>query len=150
MPANRQQRAIFNFPVITSSRKASYSKSLRPLNQKPDFRRSKQIERRDQESQKPEGHIEADRVPVGSLWFEKTSSDYFDGARSFFGLLGLQTLHHVDPNDRAKLRQKPVRGETRIEALQRLYYNMLLLREWHGEDIPGKGSHEEMYWKRRA
>jgi len=99
-------------------------------------------------ARRPEGYIEADRVPVGSLWFEKTSNDYFDGARSFFGLLGLQTVHHINPSERAKLRQKPVRGETRIEALQRLYYNMLLLREWHGGDIPRKGWHEEMYWKR--
>jgi len=70
-------------------------------------------------------------VPAGSLWFEPAPNDYFDGARSFLGLLGLYTVRPVDPSDRAKLKQVPEAYETRTAALQRLYYNMMLLREWY-------------------
>ena len=34
-------------------------------------------------------------------------------------------------------------NETRSVALRRLYYNMMLLREWHGGDIPQKGMQEQ-------
>ena len=33
-------------------------------------------------------------------------------------------------------------------ALARLYFNMMLVREWHGGDIPQKGREEEMYVER--
>lgn len=95
-------------------------------------------------SKRPSGHVDADHVPPGSLWFEKTGNDYFDGARSFLSLVGFHTLHHVDPSERAGLKQRPEEGTT---ALQRLYYNMMLLREWHGGDIPRK-EHVEMYLRR--
>jgi subtilisin family serine protease len=96
-------------------------------------------------NRRPPGIGPESRIPPGTLWFEKAGNDYFDGARSFFGLLGFQTWRHVDPSDRAKLRQTPRPGEPRVAALQRLYFNMLLLREWHGGDIPRIGREEEMY-----
>lgn len=98
-------------------------------------------------SKRPPGHMEPENVPAGSLWFEKTGNDYFDGARSFLSLIGLHTLHHVKSTERASLKQRPGEGETRTAALQRLYYNMMLLREWHGGDIPRK-KHEAMYMQR--
>jgi subtilisin family serine protease len=97
---------------------------------------------------RPPGYIDADHIPTGSLWFEKTGNDYFDGARSLFSLFGLQSLRHVDRSDRASLRQRPGKRENERAALQRLYYNMMLLREWHGGDIPRKGKDEDMYWRR--
>jgi subtilisin family serine protease len=99
-------------------------------------------------ARRPKGRINAEDVPPGSLWFEPAPNDYFDGARSFLGLLGLHTVRHVDATDRAKLKQQPKANETRSVALQRLYYNMMLLREWHGGDIPQKGMQEQMYWDR--
>ena len=86
--------------------------------------------------------------PPGSLWFERAPNDYFDGARSFWGILGLQTLRSVPINERAILYQKPRAGETHEQALQRLYFNMTLLHEWHSGDIPKKGSQEKSFWER--
>jgi subtilisin family serine protease len=86
-------------------------------------------------------------VPPNSLWFGKTQDDWFDGARSLFSLLGLQTLHPPERHKRAGLYQRPKDGETRTAAMQRLFYNMMLLREWHGGGIPRK-SDEAMYWQR--
>jgi subtilisin family serine protease len=103
-----------------------------------DFKRAK----------RPPGHMDPDNVPEGSLWFEPAPNDYFDGARSLYGLLGLHTLRYVDPTKRALLKQTARTGETRLAALQRLYYNMMLLREWHGGDIPTKGRDEDLYWRR--
>ncbi|MEA3208394.1 MAG: hypothetical protein QOE70_1451 [Chthoniobacter sp.] len=99
-------------------------------------------------SKRPEGWMKVSEVPPGSLWFGKAPNDYFDGARSFWGILGLQTLQPVPLSQRAILRQERHAGETRTDALQRLYFNMMLLREWHGGDIPQKGRQEEMYSER--
>jgi hypothetical protein len=93
------------------------------------------------------GYFTPQNVPKGSLWFEKTSNDYFDGARSFMSLLGLQTLHHVAITDRANLKQRPNKTKNQAVALQRLYYNMMLLCKWHGGSIPRK-EEESIYWRR--
>jgi subtilisin family serine protease len=98
-------------------------------------------------ARRPPGYYTPENVPKGSLWFEETGNDYFDGARSFFSLFGFQTRHHVAPTDRAGLRQRPARGERENVALQRLYYNMMLLRKWHGGGIPRK-EEECAYWLR--
>jgi hypothetical protein len=96
---------------------------------------------------KPVGNFTPENLPKGSLWFGKTGNDYFDGARSFLSLLGLQAIHHVPINARALLKQRPSKTENQLAALQRLYYNMMLLREWHGGSIPRKRE-EDIYWQR--
>src|SRR5439155_1750283 len=98
-------------------------------------------------AKRPPGYFTPQNVPKGSLWFEKTGNDYFDGARSFLSLFGLQTLHHVAITDRADLKQRPNKTENQVVALQRLYYNMMLLRKWHGGSIPRK-EEESIYWRR--
>jgi subtilisin family serine protease len=96
----------------------------------------------------PDGRLADDQVPPDSLWWAKAPNDYFDGERSFLGILGLQAPGRVPISQRAMLRQTPVAGESRTDSLQRLYYNMMLLREWHGGDTPRKGREEEMYCER--
>ena len=59
----------------------------------------------------------------------------------------LQTLHHVAITDRANLKQRPNKTENQAVALQRLYYNMMLLCKWHGGSIPRK-EEESIYWRR--
>jgi len=86
-------------------------------------------------------------VPPNSLWFGMTQPDWFDGARSFFSLLGLHTLHPPERHQRARLYQRFRDGETRTAAMQRLFYNMMMLREWHGGDIP-RDTDETKYWQR--
>jgi subtilisin family serine protease len=86
-------------------------------------------------------------VPPNSLWFGMTQPDWFDGARSFFSLLGLHTLDPPEPHQRARLYQRFRDGETRAAAMQRLFYNMMMLREWHGGDIP-RDTDETRYWQR--
>jgi hypothetical protein len=86
--------------------------------------------------------------PPGSLWFSKAPNDYFDGGRSFWAILGLQTHKSVPINQRAILYQKPLVSNTRTAALGRLYFNMMLLDEWHHGDIPRKGTQEKVYWER--
>lgn len=85
--------------------------------------------------------------PPGSLYFDITRDDYFDGARSALSFFGLQTLKHVRLRDRAELWQQPLPKETREDALTRLYYNLGLLREWHGGDLPEKRD-QARYWER--
>ncbi|HEV7405564.1 MAG TPA: hypothetical protein VGO11_21645 [Chthoniobacteraceae bacterium] len=96
-------------------------------------------------SRRPPGRLTADQVPPGSLWWDKAPNDYFDGERSFLGLLGLQMPGRVPFEKRATLRQTPVAGESRTASLQRLYFNMYLLREWHGGDTPTNDWQEKMY-----
>jgi hypothetical protein len=98
-------------------------------------------------AKRPPGYFTPENVPKGSLWFEKTANDYFDGARSLLSLLGFQTLHHVAITDRANLKQRPSKTENQALALQRLYYNMMLLCKWHGGSIPRK-EEESTYWRR--
>jgi hypothetical protein len=43
--------------------------------------------------------------------------------------------------------QRPNKTESQVVALQRLYYNMMLLRKWHGGSIPRK-EEESIYWCR--
>lgn len=95
-------------------------------------------------ARRPPGRVEAEHVPEGSLWFERAGRDYFDGARSALSVLGLHTLRQVPTEERAGLKQKP---ETETTEMQRLYFNMMLLREWHGGDIPQK-KHVQMYLRR--
>lgn len=97
------------------------------------------------QSQRPPGRLTKEQVPPRSLWFEKSPNDYYDGARSFLGLLGLNSPVHVPLECRAILRQTPAPHESRVDALQRLYFNMALLREWHDGKIPRKGREEEAY-----
>ena len=99
-------------------------------------------------SRRPKSAGKLPESPAGSLWFGKAPNDYFDGARSFRALFGLQTLQSVPINQRAILYQKPRAGETRTGAIERLYFNMMLLHEWHSGDIPQKGEQEKMYWER--
>ena len=98
-------------------------------------------------SQRPGPRNKPPEAPPGSLWFEKAPNDYFDGARSFRGIFGWQTLQSVPINDRAILSQRLRTRETRPEALERLYFNMMLLHEWHNGDIPRK-EERAMYWER--
>jgi subtilisin family serine protease len=98
-------------------------------------------------STRPAGYFTPDNVPKGSLWFEKAGNDYFDGARSLLSLFGFQTRQHVPLTYRADLKQRPTPQEDQRVALQRLYYNMALLRKWHGGGIPRK-SEESAYWQR--
>lgn len=99
-------------------------------------------------SRRPPGHLTEEQVPPGSLWWDKAPNDYFDGERSFLGILGLQAAGRVPLSERAILRQTPVAGESRTDSLQRLYFNMYLLRQWHGGDTPRKGWQEEIYSER--
>lgn len=94
----------------------------------------------------------------GSLYFEKAPNDYFDGARSVWGLLGLQRGRNVPIASRATLRQGKTPAGTPTLAMQRLYYNLLLLQDWHRGAVPRKDEHkngkasrpheETVYWER--
>ena len=98
-------------------------------------------------SRRPKSADKLPEPPAGSLWFGKAPNDYFDGARSFRALFGLQTLQSVPINQRAILWQKTRPGDTRADSLERLYFNMMLLHEWHNGDIPRK-EERGMYWER--
>lgn len=98
-------------------------------------------------SQRPGSRNEPSEAAPGSLWFERAPNDYFDGARSFRGIFGLQTLRSVDINHRAVLSQRARSHETRPKALERLYFNMLLLEKWHHGAIPRRDERED-YWAR--
>lgn len=87
-------------------------------------------------------------VPKGSLYFEQAGNDYFDGARSFWSVFGLHSIRHVKPHERARLEQQPLAGKGRAAELGQLYYNMMLLREWHGGDTPNGKRHARIYKKR--
>ena len=74
-----------------------------------------------------------------SLYFDPkwpAPHDFFDGVRSLPGLFGLRLGHAVPGEDRAQLKQNKTPGNTRDEAMQRLYYNMLLLQKWHAGGLP--------------
>ncbi|MEO6788725.1 MAG: hypothetical protein ABI318_21595, partial [Chthoniobacteraceae bacterium] len=99
------------------------------------------------------------RIPAdGSLYFDRAPNDYFDGGRSLLGLLGLQKGRNVPIGRRAILRQGTTPANTPTAAMQRLYYNLLLLRDWHNGAVPMKDErgkdgkfrpHEEtLYWER--
>lgn len=96
-------------------------------------------------AKRPPGRL--DVLPPGSLWFIKAPNDYMDGARSFFGLIGWQKPGYVHLRDRLRLYQRPLVDKSRVAALERLYYNMMLLREWHGGDIP-RNRDQAMYCAR--
>jgi hypothetical protein len=53
------------------------------------------------------------------------------------------------PKYRADLDQKPAAGESREQALARVYYNVLLLRKWHFGGLPHKG-YDELKLRRQA
>ncbi|MEQ1858999.1 MAG: S8/S53 family peptidase [Chthoniobacteraceae bacterium] len=107
----------------------------------------------------PPRGLQTENPPDGSLYFGKAPNDYFDGARSVWSVFGLHTWRESEGKERATLRQKGATKDTPAEAMQRLYYNLLLLREWHGGDVPIKDErdrhgnitrprHETMYWNR--
>jgi Subtilase family len=93
---------------------------------------------------------EADRFTTSSgpvtngreleLRYTKSPRDFFDGARSILSLLGL--VKSGNPRSRADLDQLPVLGESRQQALTRVYYNTLLLGKWHSGALPKKGRDE--------
>jgi len=84
----------------------------------------------------PRAYHNPEDVPRNSLWYGHVGRDYFDGARSALSFFGLHTHHPPDQRHRAKLEEQPKPNDTEVDALERLYYNMMLLREWHGGDIP--------------
>ncbi len=100
--------------------------------------------------------------PAGdSLYFDpkhRAPRDYFDGVRSLPGLLGVRFGGEVPIGRRATLRQNETAAATQPEAMQRLYYNMLLLRSWHSGGVPRKDDRkdgkitrerdESRYWER--
>ncbi len=98
--------------------------------------------------------------PPESLYFGKAPNDYFDGGRSVWGLLGLQSGRNVPGGNRAKLRENLTPAPTQFLAMQRLYYNLLLLRDWHNGAVPVRDgrkktlftrSHDETrYWNLAA
>jgi hypothetical protein len=82
---------------------------------------------------------------VGSLYFETTPNEHHDGfnvSKFIFGSGG----RRIDTTDRAKLQQRGFPGETRTQALQRLYYNMFLVRDWTRGSIPMRGTQEYRHW----
>ena len=76
-----------------------------------------------------------------ALKFAPMAKDEFGGAESFWRLL-FRAPAHVPVDERAALHQKDNPGETREDALARMYYNMLLLEKWHGGSIPRSGRDE--------
>ena len=96
--------------------------------------------------------------PPGSLYFAQAPNDYFDGGRSIWAILGLQSGRNVPTGNRAKLRENDTPAPTPALAMQRLYYNLLLLRDWHNGAVPvrdqrknGVVTHlhdETRYWER--
>lgn len=76
-----------------------------------------------------------------TLYFDpkhRAPRDYFDGARSLRALLGLRFGGEIPGYKRATLRQNETVVKTEPEAMERLYYNLLLLREWHSGGVPRK------------
>lgn len=95
--------------------------------------------------------------PPESLYFSKAPNDYFDGGRSVWGIIGLRSGRDVPTGNRAKLRENYTAVPTPVLAMQRLYYNLLLLREWHRGGVPVRDErkhgevipHDEtLYWNR--
>jgi hypothetical protein len=76
-----------------------------------------------------------------ALKFAPMVKDEFGGAESFWRLL-FRAPAHVPASDRAQLNQTDIPGETKENALARMYYNMLLLEKWHGGAIPRHGRDE--------
>ena len=74
----------------------------------------------------------------GTLYFAKTQDDFFEGDRSLWSFFGLSRAGTVNVRERAVLEQSRIDG--RAAALEQLYRNTLLLREWHGGDIPREGA----------
>ncbi|MEO6753148.1 MAG: S8/S53 family peptidase [Chthoniobacteraceae bacterium] len=95
--------------------------------------------------------------PPGSLYFAQAPNDYFDGGRSIWAILGLQSGRNVPTGNRAKLRENDTPVPTPALALQRLYYNLLMLRDWHRGAVPvrdgrkkglfTRSSDETRYWE---
>ena len=100
------------------------------------------------QAQKPKDWPDLQDPPKDSLYCEKTGNDYFDGGRSIWRFLGVRFSKNVPFENRAGLRQRPGPNEDREAALTRLYYNVMLLREWHGGNIPDNHKHDRMYWER--
>jgi subtilisin family serine protease len=98
-------------------------------------------------SQRPGPRNQPPEAPPGSLWFGKAPNDYFDGVRSFWGLFGLQSIQRVPIAERAILSQRDRSHETRPQALERLYFNMMLLEKWHSGATPRKNE-RDAYWAR--
>jgi hypothetical protein len=90
---------------------------------------------------------EVTRANDHDLRFAMSPQDHADGRHSVWNFFGLGKLHYSPEDQRADLWQVNPTYESRETALARLYYNMGLLREWHGGDLPLK-KHESIYWKR--
>jgi Subtilase family len=75
------------------------------------------------------------------LRYTKSPRDFFDGARSILSLLGF--VRPNNPGYRADLDQSPLPGESRQQALTRIYYNTLLLGKWHSGALPQKRRDED-------
>ena len=100
--------------------------------------------------------------PAGdSLYFDpkyRAPRDYFDGARSLQGLLGVRFGGDVPGSKRATLRQNVYPEKKPGDEMQRLYFNMLLLQNWHAGGVPRKDDRkngkvtrardESHYWDR--
>jgi subtilisin family serine protease len=65
--------------------------------------------------------------------------DFYDGERSFYSLLSLRNSGNVDFSNRATLKENQ-QFFAQLPPLEKLYYNMLLLEEWHNGRTPTEQS----------
>jgi hypothetical protein len=72
-----------------------------------------------------------------NLWSWVILKAYTGTATAVFGL-----VKSNDPARRAGLDQRPIPGESKQQALARVYYNTLLLEKWHFGALPQKGRDE--------
>jgi hypothetical protein len=82
-----------------------------------------------------ENHPQLNADGSWALRFSKAPRDFFDGSRSFASLFGLADDDTVY-NERADLDQRPEPHSSREEALARVFYNTLLLQQWHAGHLP--------------
>lgn len=88
-------------------------------------------------------------MPAGRppIFFGKVGADLLDGRKT---LLALLTGPHkyLSKGERLHLSQSVEKARKRDEALHQIYFNFLLLREWHEAKTPHKG--EKTKFERRA
>jgi hypothetical protein len=68
------------------------------------------------------------------LVYRVAPEDFYDGDRSILSLFGLAQT--VDIDKRADLNQLRLSGSSEKLELTRLFYNTLLLEEWHAGRLP--------------
>ena len=80
--------------------------------------------------------------------YHESPRDFADGARSIAALFGL--VHPVPIAERADLRQISRNNETKEEALERVYFNMMLLEKWQSGWLPRADRDEPVFEARAA